>query len=49
MTLLNTPQRKEYTKEARITLQIILNLCIPDKELAKTHSQSSFIYFQGHS
>jgi hypothetical protein len=26
------------------TLQIILNLCIPDKELAKTHSQSSFKY-----
>jgi hypothetical protein len=28
------------------TLQISFDLCIPDKELAKTHSQSSFIYFQ---
>ncbi len=28
---------------------IILDLCIPEKELAKTHSQISFIYFQSHS
>jgi hypothetical protein len=28
------------------TLQIILELCIPEKELAKTRSQISFIYFQ---
>ncbi len=31
------------------TLQIILELCIPEKELAKTRSQISFIYFQSHS
>ncbi len=30
-------------------LQIILELCIPEKELAKTRSQISFIYFQSHS
>ena len=30
-------------------LQIILDLCIPEKELAKTRSQISFIYFQSHS
>jgi hypothetical protein len=30
-------------------LQIILDLCIPEKELAKTRSQISFIYFQRHS
>ena len=30
-------------------LQIILDLGIPEKELAKTHSQISFIYFQSHS
>ena len=30
------------------TLQTMLNSCIPDKEIAKTHSQSSFIYFQSH-
>jgi hypothetical protein len=28
------------------TLQIILKLCIPEKELAKTRSQIAFIYFQ---
>jgi hypothetical protein len=31
------------------TLQTILNLCIPFKELAKTRSQISLIYFQSHS
>jgi hypothetical protein len=31
------------------TLQISLDLCIPEKELAKTRSQISFIYFQSHS
>jgi hypothetical protein len=30
------------------TQQIILELCIPEKELAKTPSQISFIYFQSH-
>jgi hypothetical protein len=30
-------------------LQLILDLCIPEKELAKTRSQISFIYFQKHS
>ncbi len=30
-------------------LQIIFDLCIPKKELAKTRSQISFIYFQSHS
>ena len=30
-------------------LQISLDLCIPEKELAKTRSQISFIYFQSHS
>ncbi len=30
------------------TLKIIFNLCIPNKELAKTHFQSSFIHFQSH-
>jgi hypothetical protein len=30
-------------------LQIILELCIPEKELAKTRSQISFNYFQSHS
>ena len=30
-------------------LQIILDLCIPEKELAKTRSQIPFIYFQSHS
>ncbi len=30
-------------------LQIILELCIPEKELAKTHSQISFLSFQSHS
>ncbi len=29
--------------------QIILDLYIPEKELAKTHSQIAFIYFQSHS
>jgi hypothetical protein len=29
-------------------LQTILNLCSPDKELAKTPSQSSLIYSQSH-
>jgi hypothetical protein len=33
----------------RHTLQISLDLCIPEKELAKTRSQISFIYFQSHS
>ncbi len=31
------------------TLQIILELCIPEKELARARSQISFIYFQSHS
>ncbi len=30
-------------------LQIILDLCIPEKEFAKTRSQISCIYFQSHS
>jgi hypothetical protein len=30
-------------------LQITLELCIPEKELAKARSQISFIYFQSHS
>jgi hypothetical protein len=33
----------------RYALQIILDLCIPEKELAKTHSQISSIHFQSHS
>jgi hypothetical protein len=37
---------KLYTTDA---LQISLDLCIPEKELAKTRSQISFIYFQSHS
>jgi hypothetical protein len=32
-----------------VTLQISLDLCIPEKELATTRSQISFIYFQSHS
>ncbi len=32
-----------------IALQISLDLCIPEKELAKTRFQISFIYFQSHS
>jgi hypothetical protein len=31
------------------TLQIIVDLCIREKELAKTRSQISFIYFYSHS
>jgi hypothetical protein len=31
------------------TLQISLDLCIPEKELAKTRFQISFVYFQSHS
>jgi hypothetical protein len=31
------------------TLQIILVLSVPEKELAKTRSQISFIYFRSHS
>ncbi len=34
---------------AESTLQISLDLCIPEKELAKTRSQISFIYIQSHS
>jgi hypothetical protein len=30
-------------------LQIIVEICIPELELAKTRSQISFIYFQSHS
>ncbi len=30
-------------------LQIILDLCIPEIELANTRSQISFIFFQSHS
>ncbi len=30
-------------------LQIILDLCIPEIELANTRSQISFLYFQSHS
>jgi hypothetical protein len=30
-------------------LQIILELCITEKELAKTRSQISFMYFQSQS
>jgi hypothetical protein len=30
-------------------LQIILDLCIPEKEFAKTRSKISFIKFQSHS
>jgi hypothetical protein len=33
----------------RATLQISLDLCFPEKELAKTRSQISIIYFQSHS
>jgi hypothetical protein len=32
-----------------VALQIILDLCIPEKELAKTRSRISLIYFQNHS
>jgi hypothetical protein len=35
--------------KSNYTLQISLDLCIPEKELAKTRSQISFIYFQSHS
>jgi hypothetical protein len=31
------------------TLQIIMDLCIPEIELANTRSQISVIYFQSHS
>jgi hypothetical protein len=31
------------------TLQTSLDICIPQKELAKTRSQISFIYFRSHS
>ncbi len=35
--------------QAATALQIILELCIPEKELAKTRSEMLFIYFQSHS
>ncbi len=38
-----SPSSTEYS-----ALQISLDLCIPEKELAKTRSQISFIYFQSH-
>ncbi len=39
----------KISTHSRSKLQIILGLCIPEKELAKTRSQISFIYFQSHS
>jgi hypothetical protein len=51
----DTRDRRQFPESALLAvsskvpaLQTILNLCIPDKELAKTHSQSSFIYVQSH-
>ncbi len=41
--------RAEYFVPKPDTLQIILDLCIPENELAKTYSQISFLYFQSHS
>ncbi len=43
------PWQHALQREWGITLQRILDLCIPEKELAKTRSQISFIYFQSHS
>ncbi len=46
------PELYSYSRwdiRRRTTLQISLDLCIPEKELAKTRSQISFIYFQSHS
>jgi hypothetical protein len=40
---------EKYNPKRNYALQIILDLCIPEKELAKTRSQISFIYFQSHS
>jgi hypothetical protein len=40
---------KELMNVGITALQISLDLCIPEKELAKTRSQISFIYFQSHS
>jgi hypothetical protein len=37
------------TKKTSPALQISLELCIPEKELAITRSQNTFIYFQSHS
>jgi hypothetical protein len=40
---------KEYeNSEVVFGLQIILDLCIPEKELANTRSQISILYFQSH-
>jgi hypothetical protein len=33
-----------WLEKSIATLHTILKLCIPDKELTKTHSQSSFIH-----
>ncbi len=51
----DTRDRKQFPESALLAissklpaLQKILYLCIPDKELAKTHSQSTFKYFQSH-
>jgi hypothetical protein len=47
--LITCPPKKLKHFAAWSALQIILDLCIPEKELAKTHSQISFLYFQSHS
>ncbi len=36
-------------QDRRRALQIILDLCIPEIELANTRAQISFIFFQSHS
>jgi hypothetical protein len=46
----NTSQEKAKAAGTLVTaLQISLDLCIPEKELAKARSQISFLYFQSHS
>jgi hypothetical protein len=42
--LIEAGQREEIGLDCVTALQTILNLCIPDKELAKTHFQSSTLY-----
>ncbi len=40
---------QDLEQEGKNTLQIILEICILELELAKTRSQILFIYFQSHS
>jgi hypothetical protein len=45
-------RKHDFANQSRVSvsaLQIILDLCIPEIELADARSQISFIYFQSHS